>query len=68
VDPLRTQKELDMPTITHGVLTLSLLLRFMREVFTVESVKHFINYGSNKTRFINMVPVNSYIQARVLTQ
>jgi len=65
-DPERTRKELDMPTIAHGFLTLSLLPRFMSEVFTVESVKRFINYGSNKIRFINMVPVNSDIRGRAV--
>ncbi len=65
-DPERTRTELDMPTIAHGFLTLSLLPRFMQEVFTVESVKRFINYGSNKIRFINMVPVNSEIRGRAV--
>ncbi len=66
VNPERCQKELDMPTIAHGYLTLSLLPRFMQEVFTVESVKHFINYGSNKIRFISVVPVNSDIRGRAV--
>lgn len=33
----------------------------MQEVFKVESVKRFINHGSNKVRFINVVRVNSDI-------
>lgn len=65
-DPVRTEKELNMPTIAHGYLTLSLLPRFMQEVFTVESVERFINYGSNKIRFIGMVPVNSDIRGRAV--
>ncbi len=65
-DPERTLQELGMPTIAHGYLTLSLLPRFMQEIFTVESVKRFINYGSNKIRFINMVPVNSDIRGRAV--
>jgi len=68
IDPERTRKELDMSTIAHGYLTLSLLPRFMSDVFTVESVKRFINYGSNKIRFLNMVPVDSEIRGRAVLQ
>jgi len=56
--PQRTRDELNMPTIAHGFLTLSLLPLFMQGIFSVESVKRFINYGSNKIRFIEIVPVN----------
>ncbi len=65
VDPERTQRELNMPTIAHGYLTMSLLVKFVHEVFEVESVKRAINYGANKIRFTNMVPVNSKIRGRV---
>jgi acyl dehydratase len=66
LDPERTETELGMPPIAHGYLTLSLVPVFMQDIFTVESVKRFINYGSNKIRFINMVPVNSDIRGRVV--
>lgn len=65
-DPERTRKELNMPTIAHGFLTLSLLPVFMAEIFTVVSVKRFINYGSNKIRFLNMVPAGSDIRGRAV--
>ena len=38
IDPERTQKELGMPTIAHGYLTLSLLPKLMGEISGVKSV------------------------------
>ena len=64
-DPQRMRKELDMTTIAHGFLTLSMIPVFMLDVFTVTSVKRIINYGANKIRFTNMVPVNSRICGHV---
>ena len=65
IDPERTQKELGMPTIAHGYLTLSLLPYLMGQVSGVKSATRGINYGSNSVRFTNMVPVNSRVRARV---
>lgn len=65
IDPERTQKELGMPTIAHGYLTLSLLPMLMGQVSGVKSATRGVNYGSNSVRFTNMVPVNSRVRARV---
>jgi len=65
IDPERTQKELGMPTIAHGYLTLSLLPMLQGQISGVKSVTRGINYGANKIRFTNMVPVNSKVRARV---
>jgi len=65
VDPERTKKELGMPTIAHGYLTLSLLPYLMGMVSTVKSATRGINYGSNSVRFTQMVPVGSKVRARV---
>jgi acyl dehydratase len=65
VDPDRARRELDMPTIAHGFLTLSLVPRFLHEILTVTSVVRSINYGSNKVRFTNMVPVGSRLRGRL---
>ncbi|MEM7426587.1 MAG: MaoC family dehydratase [Pseudomonadota bacterium] len=65
VDPERTERELNMSTIAHGYLTMSLLVKFVQEVFEVQSVTRAINYGVNKVRFMNMVPVNSRIRGRI---
>ena len=64
LDAERTQKELGMPTIAHGFLTLSLLPVLSSQISGVKSVTRGINYGSNKTRFTSMVPVNSKLRAR----
>lgn len=65
VDPERTKKELGMPTIAHGYLTLSLLPMLMAQVSQVKGVSRGVNYGSNQVRFTNMVPVDSKVRARV---
>ena len=65
VDPERTQAELGMSTIAHGYLTLSLVVPFVEQIFSVASIKRAINYGSNKVRFTNMVPVNSRVRGRL---
>lgn len=51
-------------TIAHGFLTLSLLPMLGSEVLRVEGVSRGINYGSDKVRFTNMVPVNSKVRLR----
>lgn len=62
VDPHRTRSELGLPTIAHGYLTLSMIPRFMAEIFRVESATRIINYGANRVRFLNMVPAGSRIR------
>ena len=64
-DPERTRSELSMPTIAHGFLTLSMVPVFMADIFCVTSAKRIINYGANKIRFTNMVPVNSRIRGKM---
>lgn len=51
-------------TIAHGFLTLSLLPMLGAEVLRVEGVSRGINYGSDKVRFTNMVPVGSKVRLR----
>jgi acyl dehydratase len=63
VDP---DKAADGPygsTIAHGLLTLSLLPRFMHDLYRVDDVTMAINYGFNKVRFITPVPVGSRLRA-----
>ena len=48
--------------IAHGFLTLSLLPWLGAEVLMVTGVTRGINYGSNKLRFTNMVPVGSKVR------
>ncbi len=49
-------------TIAHGYLTLSLLPMLSSEVLSVSGVTRGINYGSDRVRFTNMVPVGSKVR------
>lgn len=51
-------------TIAHGYLTLSLLPYLGGSIMKVDGVTRGINYGTNKVRFTNMVPVNSKVRVR----
>ena len=51
-------------TIAHGYLTLSLIPWLTGGMLKIDGVTRGINYGSNKVRFTNMVPVGSKIRAR----
>jgi acyl dehydratase len=65
LDVERAKKE--MPggkTIAHGYLTLSLIPWLAGNLMRIEGVTRGINYGSNKVRFTNMVPVGSRVRAR----
>ena len=65
VDVERAKRE--MPggkTIAHGYLTLSLIPWLTGGMMRIDGVTRGINYGSNKIRFTNMVPVGSKVRAR----
>ena len=65
VDVERAKKE--MPggkTIAHGFLTLSLIPMLGAQIMKVTGVTRGINYGSNKVRFTNTVPVGSKVRGR----
>ncbi len=64
VDPDRAVDGPFGRTIAHGLLTLSLLPRFMHELYRVEGVTMAVNYGFNKVRFITPVPVGAKVRAR----
>ncbi|MCX2715428.1 MaoC family dehydratase [Mycolicibacterium sp. J2] len=64
VDPARAATGPFGGTIAHGLLTLSLLPRFMHELYRVDNVTMAINYGFNKVRFITPVPVGAKVRAR----
>jgi acyl dehydratase len=51
-------------TIAHGYLTLSLIPGLTGGLMKIDGVTRGINYGSNKVRFTNMVPVGSRVRAR----
>jgi len=65
VDVERAKKE--MPggkTIAHGYLTLSLIPMMGAGILRITGVSRGINYGCNKVRFTNMVPVGSRVRGR----
>jgi len=64
VDPDRAADGPFGGTSAHGLLTLSLLPRFMHELYTVDNVAMAINYGFNKVRFIIPVRVGAKVRAR----
>jgi acyl dehydratase len=63
VDVARATKELGGP-IAHGFLSLSLLPMLSAQVLRVTGTTRGINYGSDKVRFTNMVPVGSRVRLR----
>ncbi len=63
VDVDRANEEMGGP-IAHGYLTLSLIPMLTQQIVKVEGVTRGINYGSNKVRFTNTVPVGSRVRAR----
>jgi acyl dehydratase len=63
VDPERAREGPFGTTIAHGYLTLSLAVRFVEEIFTVENVSMGLNYGTNKVRFVSPVPVGAKLRA-----
>ena len=63
VDVEKATKAMGGP-IAHGFLTLSLLPYLGAKVMRVSGVTRGINYGLNKVRFTNMVPVGSKVRLR----
>jgi len=52
-------------TIAHGYLTLSLVPWLGSKIFEFETPGAKLNYGLNKVRFPNPVPVGSRVRAKV---
>jgi len=65
VDPERAASGPFGTTIAHGYLTLSLLPMLVSQVYRVDGLKMAVNYGSNKVRFVSVVPVGSRVRAGV---
>jgi len=67
VDPEKAAQGPFGKTIAHGYLTLSLIPYFSGAGGIIpEGTKMAINYGLNKVRFINPVPVGSKIRSRAV--
>ena len=63
VDPERAASGPFGGTIAHGYLTLSLLPVFAQSIYEVQNLAMGVNYGANKVRFPNPVPVDSRLRA-----
>jgi acyl dehydratase len=66
VDPVRAADGPFGGTIAHGLLTLSLIPRFMQQMYRVDNIAMGINYGYNKVRFITPVRVGARVRARAV--
>lgn len=66
VDVERCKKESPLgTTIGHGYLTLSLVPMLSAQIGTLPTgIKHVLNYGSEKIRFLNPVPAGSNVRMR----
>ena len=63
VDPERAVAGPFGHTIAHGYLTLSLIPVLLDGVMKVDGVAMGVNYGTNRVRFTNPVPVGSEVRA-----
>lgn len=63
VDEERAQKESPFKsTVAHGFMSVAMISRMLEEAFAIKSIKMGLNYGLNKVRFPNPVPVNSELR------
>ena len=63
VDEKRAEKESPFKsTIAHGFMSVSMISKLLEASFSIKSVKMGLNYGLNKVRFPNPVPVNSQLR------
>ena len=63
VDEKRAEKESPFKaTIAHGFMSVAMISKLLEEAISIISVKMGLNYGLNKVRFLNPVPVNSQLR------
>jgi acyl dehydratase len=53
-------------TIAHGYYSLSLIPKFVDEIWECKNLKLILNYGAEKIRFISPVICDSYIRANII--
>lgn len=63
-DPVRAAAGPFKGTIAHGFLTLSLIPQLFEQCIKMPKSSMGVNYGLNKVRFTDVVPVNSLLSAR----
>lgn len=63
IDEKRAEKESPFKcTVAHGFMSVSMISKMLEEAFTIKSITMGLNYGLNKVRFPNPVPVNSELR------
>ena len=63
VDEKRAARESPFKkTVAHGFMSVAMISKLFEEAFSIKSVKMGLNYGLNKVRFPNPVPVNSELR------
>ena len=68
VDPERAKTGPFGHTIVHGYFTLSLIPVLLGGVLHVDGVAMGLNYGTNKVRFTNPVPVGAAVKPSCVAQ
>lgn len=64
VNPERAAQMPWASTIAHGLYTLSLGPKFLYEMYTIDGVSRWLNYGFEKVRWLSVVPVDSQVRMR----
>jgi acyl dehydratase len=65
VDPVAAAAGPFGRTVAHGYLTLSMIPFLTKQVYRVVGLRMVVNYGLNKVRFPNPVPVGSQVRDRL---
>ena len=55
-------------TIAHGYYSLSLIPKFVDEIWECKNLRLILNYGAEKIRFISPVICNSKIRAKIFVK
>lgn len=64
VDPEMAKQGPFGTTVAHGYLSLSLLPMLMSQVMSISDARMGLNYGTEKIRFTNPVPVGSRVRLK----
>lgn len=65
VDEARAEKESPFKsTIAHGFMSVAMISKLLEDLFVIKNLKMGLNYGLNKVRFPNPVPVNSELRMK----
>ena len=63
IDEKRAEQESPFKsTVAHGFMSVAMISKLLEDSFSIRSVKMGLNYGLNKVRFPNPVPVNSQLR------